>query len=215
MDWCSPFPPVFSYFILSFLCHSSWCIFLPFCCCVHAVLFQPCCRAPPTLLVYSFCSFNLCMVWFGFGVVRCCWVIGVVFVVLWGFLVVLIFSLGAPPWACVSNNVSPMSFRAPSRPLFVSICSTTPTCTLTTHVCVLTPSSHAHTWFCLWLCVFMFLCTWWSYCVCSHARVCGCWCVCACVLRLCMCLLLSCAPTHEFTPCVSCLCVCLCMTVFC
>ena len=125
------------------------------------------------------------------------------------------FSSGVTPWSCVPNNVSPVPFRAPTYPPVGSLGSTTLMCTIPTHLCTLGPSSHAHTRFCLWLCLFAFLCTSWSYCVCEHARVCGCWCVCACVLCLYMCLLFSCAPTHEFTPCVSCLCVCLCMTVFC
>ena len=139
----------------------------------------------------------------------------VVFVVFWGLLVVLLFSLDDTPLSCVSHNVSSVPFCASTYPLIVSLGSTTLICTLPTHLCTFVPSSHAHTWFCLCSCLFVFLCTLWSYCVCAYDRVCGCWCVCACVLRLCMCLLLSCALTHEFTPCVSCLCVCLCMVVFC
>ena len=102
---------------------------------------------------------------YSFIIVYFCCINNVVFVVFWGLFVMLFFSLGVSPWSCVSNNAPPVSSRAPPHPLSVSLRSTTPTCTLPTHVRTLALSSLANMWLCLCLCLFMFLCVCWSYCV--------------------------------------------------
>ena len=137
-----------------------------------AVLCRASCCFFSSFFALIFCSLNLIMHCFG-NVYFCC-AVNVVFVVFLGLLRVLVFSLCVPPWSCMPNTASPVPFRAPPRPLSVSLRSPTPICTLPTHVGALTLSSLTHIWLCLCSCLCVFLHGCWPRCVCP----CGCDCAC-------------------------------------
>ena len=137
----------------------------------------------------------------------------VVFVVFFALFVVLLFSLGSPPWSYVSNNAPPVSSCALPRPLCVSLRSTTPICTLPTHVGALTLSSRTHTWLCLCWCLCVFLHGCWPHCVCPCGCDCACWWVCTCFLCLFRCLWLNYMLAYVFV-CVVRVCVCVCVCLY-